>query len=126
MTILYHYTARYNESIYTAKEYITNWTVRVSWRSLAVCTFFLLSGYISGIYRMGSALEYLRKRLIRIWLTFMLCCTLTSICMELVYQQAFVAWKMTMEELLCQYILGILKIQAYYILKKVMEKYWAL
>ena len=71
---------------------------------------------------MGSALEYLRKRLIRIWLTFMLCCTLTSICMELVYQQAFVAWKMIMEELLCQYILGILKIQAYYILKKVMEK----
>ncbi len=126
MTILYHYTARYNESIYTAKEYITNWTVRVSWRSLAVCTFFLLSGYISGIYRTGSALEYLRKRLIRIWLTFMLYCTLTSICMELVYQQAFVAWKMTMEELLCQYILGILKIQAYYILKKVMEKYWAL
>ena len=70
MIILYHYTARYNESIYTAKEYITNWTVRVPWRSLAVCTFFLLSGYISGIYRMGSALEYLRKRLIRIWLTF--------------------------------------------------------
>lgn len=61
LIILYHYTTRYNESIYTAKEYIHRWPIKVFWGSLAVCTFFLLSGYLSGIYKEGNALEYLKK-----------------------------------------------------------------
>lgn len=95
LIILYHYTTRYNESMYTAKEYITDWSVKVSWGSLAVCTFFLLSGYLSGIYKEGNTLEYLKKRFVRIWPTFIVCCTLTSVCMAMFYNQAFVGWKMT-------------------------------
>ena len=96
LIVLYHYTTRYNESIYTIEEYKSNWPITVPWGCLAVCTFFLLSGYLSGVYQQGNVVKYLKKRFIRIWPIFAVCCLFTSVCMKLFYRQAFVGWKITL------------------------------
>ena len=96
LIVMYHYTVRYNDSPYTMPEYFTHWGLRVSWGSMAVIAFFLLSGFLSGVYSNGDALIYLKKRFYRIYPTFAICCLITSVLIKLFYPIAFVRWKWTL------------------------------
>lgn len=96
LIVLYHYTARYNESPYTTEELQTNWPFSLTWGSMAVVTFFLLSGFLSGVYEQeqhSPIFQYVKKRVIRLYPAFLVGLALTSLITFFFYKEAFVGFK---------------------------------
>lgn len=118
--ILYHYTVRYNQSVYTLSNYKTNWIFGnfFEWGSMAVLTFFILSGFFSGIYSNKNGMDYIKKRVKRLFPPFVMCCLITSIFMFLFYKSAFVGIK--------NIILNILFFPLYLGVKPIDGVYWTL
>ncbi len=90
LIMLFHYTTMYNQSIYTPENLKTSYPVTFPWGSMAVISFFLLSGFLTEINSEESALKYLGKRFIRLYPAFFVAVILTSVVTFLFYKPAFV------------------------------------
>ena len=95
LIILYHYTARYNDVIYTTEELKTNWLISVPWGSMAVVTFFMLSGFLSNVYddNPPAIRHYVKKRVIRLYPAFLVSMIITALVTFFFYNEAFVGFK---------------------------------
>ena len=93
LIVLYHYTSRYNSSSLILDTYRTNWVFSVEDGCLAVVTFFLLSGFLSGLFKNASPGKYLIKRVRRLYPTFLICMIITSLFCFLLFKEAFVGLK---------------------------------
>lgn len=85
---------------------------------MAVLTFFILSGFFSGIYSNKNGIDYIKKRINRLFPPFVMCCLITSIFMFLFYKQAFIGIK--------NIILNILFFPLYLGVKQIDGVYWTL
>ncbi len=77
--VLFHYTTQYNNSI----GHIGSWPVSVPWGSMAVNTFFLLTGYLTVCHYSSGFLQFVYKRWCRLWPAFAVCVIITSAFMAL-------------------------------------------
>ena len=64
LIVLFHYTTMYNQSIYTPENLKTNYPITFPWASMAVITFFLLSGFLTRVDSDEKSLIYLGKRFV--------------------------------------------------------------
>lgn len=88
--VLYHYTCRFIETTEMNVSFNEdNWPFRLSWGYGAISTFFILSGFLtSKLYfsnsnekRFKISLKYLVNRFFRLYPTFWVCVTLTTMCL---------------------------------------------
>ena len=79
LIMMYHYTTRYQESIGHA----VPWPVSVPWGCYAVNTFFVLTGYLTFANLKRGSGSFLKKRVIRLYPTFLVSVLLTSFFMAL-------------------------------------------
>lgn len=74
LIVLYHYTTRYQEIIGHAAV----WPFNVPWGCFAVNTFFVLTGYLTFANMNRGGINFLTKRVIRLYPTFWACILITS------------------------------------------------
>ncbi len=84
LIVLYHYTARYQESI----GHVGAWPVSIAWGAWAVNVFFMLSGYLTLRNFREGGWRFLYKRFARLWPAFAVCVCLTSLCMWLLMPES--------------------------------------
>ncbi len=93
LIVLVHYTTMYNQSIYTPENLKTNYPITFPWASMAVITFFLLSGFLTRVDSDEKPLVYLGKRCVRLFPTFLVAVIITSLVTFFFYKPAFVGLK---------------------------------
>lgn len=79
LIILYHYTTRYEEII----GHQVVWSINVPWGCFAVNTFFVLTGYLTFANLNRGGVDFLKKRVIRLYPTFWACILITSLFMAI-------------------------------------------
>lgn len=80
LIFLYHYTTRYQESIGHAAV----WLFNVPWGCFAVNTFFVLTGYLTFANLNQGGVQFLSKRIIRLYPTFWASILITSTFMAII------------------------------------------
>ena len=93
LVMLYHYTARYNEVAFTPPHLQTNWAINLPWASMAVVTFFLLSGFLCNAYGEEKPFKYVGKRLLRLYPAFLTALICTSLVTFFFCRPAFAGFK---------------------------------
>ena len=122
LIVLYHYTYRYNENIYIIK---TNsqlyWPVEVSWGWGAIFTFFILSGFLLAKYILQPKVEirkFLTKRLLRLYPTYWVCMTITTLVLMFLFPEAKVTFK--------EYVINLTMLASNFNMRLVDGAYWTM
>ena len=102
LIVLYHYTYRYNQNQFIIdSDSELNWPVQFSWGCGAVITFFMLSGFLTSKYFSGDSTNnylktsktYIINRLFRLYPSYWIGVSVTSVCMYLLMPEAIVSLK---------------------------------
>lgn len=120
--VLFHYTYRYNQNQYIQAIHAeANWNFVVSWGYGAICTFFMLSGYLLAKNFENNQInpkKFLLKRLGRLYPTFWVCMTITSIVLITLFPEI----KLTITE----YIVNLTMLPSLFKQRYVDGAYWTM
>lgn len=122
LIVLYHYTWRYNENKYIISiNANTDWPFRVSWGCGAVCTFFMLSGFLVAKYFENcntNPKKYLLKRVVRLYPTFWVCMSITAIVLIILFPETQITW--------ADYFVNLTMLPSLFKMRYVDGAYWTL
>lgn len=121
LIVLYHFTSRYNDNEYIIlTNATTHWNFSVSWGYGAVCSFFILSGFLLAKYFAvdNNSQRVLCNRLCRLYPTFWVCMTITSIVLILTFPET----KIT----LTQYFVNLTMMPSLFGIRYIDGAYWTM
>ena len=116
LVILFHYTKRFDELFHTSG----NWPVKVSWGTMAVSVFFLLSGYLITVKNdeKTGLIAFVKKRIIRLYPDYIVAVVITFIVTSLFLHERQVSLK--------EALINLTMLETFFDVKYVDGAYWTL